>query len=110
MRIILYLCTRYHAVLAHWGGEGVGAIFIGTASYNACFWALETANFIKLLSKTLQSGCLGRGYITPRQCVERFFMSLRTLYGCIYIIQRREHEFCLFIARVFAGLRDGRAE
>ena len=27
MRIILYLCTRYHAVLAHWGGEGVGAIF-----------------------------------------------------------------------------------
>ena len=35
MRNILYLCTRYHAVLALWGGEGVGAIFIGTASYNA---------------------------------------------------------------------------
>lgn len=45
MRIILYLCTRYHAVLAHEGSEGVGAIFIGTASYNACFWFLETANF-----------------------------------------------------------------
>ena len=45
MRIILYLCTRYHAVLAHWGGEGVGAIFIGTASYNACFWTLKSAKF-----------------------------------------------------------------
>ena len=45
VRNILYLCTRYHAVLAHGGSEGVGAIFIGTASYNACFWFLETANF-----------------------------------------------------------------
>ena len=37
VRIILYLCTRYHAVLAPRGSEGVGANFFGTASYNACF-------------------------------------------------------------------------
>lgn len=60
----------------------------------------------------MQSGCLGRGYITPRQCVERLLVGLRTLHGCEHIIQRREHEFCLFIARVFSGPKetDGQSE
>ena len=50
-------------------------------------------------------------YNAPSVCGEAP-VSLRTLNGCGHIIQRREHEFCLFIARVFSGPKetDGQSE
>ena len=81
VRNILYLCTRYHAVLAPKGSEGVGAKFIGTASYNACFWTLETANFNNPNQRHCRGDASG-GIITSRQCAEARVAS-RTLYGCI---------------------------
>ena len=84
VRIILYLCTRYHAVLAPKGSEGVGAKFIGTASYNACFWTLETANFnnpVKNIAEWMLRTWL---YNAPSVCREAL-VSLRTLHGCEHI-------------------------
>ena len=50
------------------------------------------------------------GILLPVVCREYVVLS-RTLYGCI-IYPRREHKFCLFIARVFLRPKetDGQSE
>ena len=58
--------------------------FIGTASYNACFWTLETANFnnpVKDIAEWMLRTWL---YNAPSVCREAL-VGLRTLHGCEHI-------------------------
>ena len=80
VRIILYLCTRYHAVLALRAVK-VWAQYLLVQRLTTRVFGLLKLRISTILSKTLQSGCLGRGYITPRQCVVRLIRASAHLTG-----------------------------
>jgi hypothetical protein len=68
---MLYLCTRYHAVLALRGGEGVGAIFYWYSVLQRIGFGHLNVGTSSYQTKANAEWMLRTWLYTPRQCAER---------------------------------------